>query len=87
MKFPLDNIMESNYWIYSLQLSLYMFMIEHINPKFKCKKLAIIHIDRNGNETEYPCEYLKEDITRMLLHYRREQKIKSQLELDKPIIF
>lgn len=62
-------------------------MIERINPKFKCKKLALIHIDRNGNETEYECDYLKEDIARMLLHYRREQKIKSELDKDKPIIF
>lgn len=87
MKFPLDNIQESNYWIYSLQLSLYMYMIEKMNPKFKCKKLALIHIDRNGNETEYECQYLKEDVARMLLHYRREQKIKSELDLDKAIIF
>lgn len=87
MKYPLDNIQESNYWIYSLQLSLYMYMIEKINPKFKCKKLAIIHIDRNGNETEYQCEYLKDDVTRMLLHYHRDQKMKSELDLDKPIVF
>lgn len=87
MKFPLDNIQESNYWIYSLQLSLYMYMIEKINPKFKCKKLAVIHIDRNGNETEYKCDYLKEDVIRMLLHYRRNQKIKAELDLDKPIVF
>lgn len=87
MKFPLNNIMDCNYYIYSLQLSLYMYMIEKMNPKFKCKKLSIIHIDKNGNEKEYKCDYLKDDIIRMLLHYRREQKIKSQLDLDKPIIF
>lgn len=58
-----------------------------MNKKFKCKKLAIIHIDRNGNETEYECDYLRDDVCRMLLHYRRQQRVKSQLDLDKPIIF
>ena len=87
MKFPLNNLQESNYWIYSLQLSLYMYIIEQMNPKFRCKKLAIIHIDRDGKETEYECDYLKEDVARMLLHYRKEQKIKSELDLDKSIVF
>lgn len=64
-----------------------MYMIEQMNPKFKCKKLAIIHIDRDGRETEYECEYLKEDVCRMLLHYRKTQKTKQELDLDKPIVF
>lgn len=87
MKYPLDNIQDSNYWHYALQLSMYMYFILQMNPKFKCKKLAIIHIDRTGNETEYEVPYLKDEVTRMLLHYRRQMKIKSQLDLDKPIVF
>lgn len=87
LKFPLDNIQDSNFWIYSLQLSLYMYMIQQMNPKYKCKKLILIHIDRDGNETEYECQYLKEDIARMLLHYRRENKMKMELDKDKPIVF
>ena len=87
LKFPLDNIQDCNFWIYTLQLSLYMYMIQQMNPKFKCKKLALIHIDRDGNETEYECPYLKEDIARMLLHYRRENKMKMELDKDKPIVF
>lgn len=85
MNYPLNNLMSSNYWFYSIQLSLYMWMIQKINPSFKCKKLAIIHIDRNGNETEYNCPYLKEEVERMLLHYRKENKKKMLLDRDKPI--
>lgn len=87
MKYPLENLMDCNYYTYSLQLSLYMYMIQQLHPKFKCKKLAIIHIDRDGNETEYEVDYLKDEVARMLLHYRKQNKIKSQLELDKPIVF
>lgn len=87
MKFPLNNIQDSNYWIYTLQLSLYMYIIQKMNPKLKCKKLVLIHIDRQGNETEYECDYLKEEVVRMLLHYRKTQKMQHELNNDKPIIF
>lgn len=87
MKFPLDNIQDCNFYHYSLQLSLYAYLLQKINPKFEIKKLIIVHFDHDGNETEYQCEYFKEDVARMLLHYRRDQKIKSELDLDKPIIF
>lgn len=87
MKFPLDNIQDVNFWHYALQLSLYAYLLQQINPKFKIKKLVIHHIDHAQQEHEYECPYLKEDIARLLYHYRRDQKIKSQLDLDKPIIF
>ena len=87
LMFPLNNIQNSNYWIYSLQLSLYMYMIQQLHPSFKCKKLALIHIDRDYNQTEYECDYLKEDVARMLLDYRKKEKIRIELERDKPIIW
>lgn len=87
MLHPLENLPDSNFWHYSMQLSLYMYMIQRANPKFKCKKLMIVHIDRNNKETEYECPYLKEEVERMLIDYRRKNKIKSELEQDKPIIW
>jgi hypothetical protein len=87
LKFPLNNIMSSNYWIYSLQLSLYMYMLKCQNPEFVCKKLMIVQIDDDGNETVYDCEYLEEDVKRLIAHYKRDCYIKSALDLDKPIIF
>lgn len=64
-----------------------MYMIEKMNPKFKCKKLSLIHIDRDFNETEYECPYLKDEVIKMLLHYRKINKSKMELDKDKPIIF
>lgn len=87
MKFPLENLPDCNFYHYTLQLSLYAYMLQQINPKFKIKKLMIVHFDHNGGETEYEVEYLKEDVARMLLHYRKQQKIKSELAKDKPIVF
>ena len=87
MKFPLDNIQDCNFYHYTLQLSLYAYLLQKINPKFKIKDLMIVHFDHDGNEFEYHCDYLKEDVARMLLHYRRDVKIKSELDQDKQIMF
>lgn len=87
MKAPLNHLMDCSSVHYQLQLSLYAYMLQHINPKFNIKKLVIIHIDHDNNITEYEVEYLKEDVARMLLHYRKQQKIKSELAKDKPIVF
>ena len=87
MLYPLDNLPDCNFWTYSMQLSTYAYLLQQINPKFNIKKLALIHFDHDGNETEYEVDYLKDDVARMLLHYRKQNKIKSQLELDKPIVF
>lgn len=85
LKFPLNNLMSSNYWIYSLQLSIYMFMLEKQNPNFNCKKLMLVHIDDNNNETVYECEYLKDDVEKLIKHYKKQLKIKEELNRIKPV--
>lgn len=86
MKFPLSNLMDTNYFQYSLQLSTYMYMLQQIKPELKCKGLMLIHIDKETRkETKYPVEYLKNDVERMLKHFKKQQKIKSELEKIKPI--
>ena len=87
MKYPLDNLQDTNFWHYTMQLSTYAYLLQKINPKYKIKKLALIHFDHEGNETEYEVDYLKEDVARMLLYYRKQNKVKLQLEKDKPIVF
>lgn len=37
------------------------------------------------NETKYDCEYLKDDVERLLKHYKKQQKIHEELERIKPI--
>lgn len=87
MKYPLSNIQDTNYWHYVLQLSTYAYLLEKIKPSLKIKHLYINHFDHDGNETEYECPYLKDDVIKMLLHYRKENKKKIELDKDKPIIF
>lgn len=86
MKFPLSNLMDTNYWHYSMQLSTYMYLLQKIKPEFNCKGLMLIHIDKETRkETKYPVDYLKDDVERMLKHFKKQQKIKSELDKIKPI--
>ena len=88
MLYPMNNIMDCNYYHYCLQLSLYFYLLKQINPNFNLKKLALIHIDKQTRkETEHICEYLEEDVKRMLKHYQSKVRQKDIIERDKQIVF
>lgn len=86
MKYPLDNLQDCNFNHYQLQLSLYAYMLQQINPEYNIKSLKIIHIDHDNKQHEYECEYLKNDVERMLKHYKKQIKVKQELEKLKPVI-
>lgn len=85
MKFPLSNLDDCNYWHYTLQLSLYAYLIQQIDSRFVIKGLTLNHIDHAGKQTLYELEYLKDDVERMLKHYKKQIKIQEELNKDKPI--
>lgn len=72
MKYPLNNLMDCNFYHYTLQLSTYAWMLQKINPDFVIKDLILNHYDHNGKNTIYHCDYLKKDVERMLYHYKKE---------------
>lgn len=72
MKYPLNNLMDCNFYHYTLQLSTYAWMLQKIHPEFVIKDLIINHYDHQGNNTIYHCEYLKHDVEKMLYHYKNE---------------
>ena len=85
MKFPLNDLEDSTWNHYQLQLSLYAYLLECIRPNVNIKALRIVHLLDDGSEKIMECEYLKEDVQRMLHHYKKEQKIKSELDRLKPV--
>ena len=47
-------------------------MIQQLNPDFNIKLLMLIHYDHDGGCTTHECQYLKEDVERMLKFYKKE---------------
>lgn len=83
MKYPLHHLMDSNFYHYTVQLSLYAYMIQQINPELDVKSLKLIHIDREGKQTVYEVEYLKKEVESMIEHYAKQLKTKELLDRDK----
>ncbi len=85
MKYPLNNLMDSNFWHYTMQLSTYAWMLQKINPNFIIKDLILNHYDHNGNNTLYHCQYLKEEVEKMLYFYKKELILEKQKNKRKKI--
>lgn len=71
MLYPLNNLDDCNFNHYQLQLSTYAWMLQKINPDFVIKDLILNHYDHKGNNTLYHCDYLKEDVERMLAFHKK----------------
>lgn len=80
MFYPINNLLDTTYNHYNLQLSIYAWMLQKINPNFNIKLLRLIHVDRNEKETIFDVEYLKDDVTRLLKHYKKQLIMKKRVE-------
>ena len=87
MQYPLNNLDDCNFNIYTLQLSTYAWMLQKINPDFVIKDLIINHYDHNGKNTLYHCEYRKHDVERMLAYYKKQIIKNIQRERRTPISY
>ena len=87
MKFPLNNLDDVNYWHYTLQLSTYAWMIQKLNPEFEIEDLVLVHFDHDDNMTVYHLPYLKDEVIKMLNHFKKESTLKANREKRKPVIY
>ena len=72
MKFPLNNLDDVNYYHYALQLSTYAWMIQQMDPMYEIEDLVLVHFDHSDNMTVYHMPYLKDEVIKMLLYYKKE---------------
>lgn len=87
LKYPLNNVIDANFWHYSLQLSTYALMLQQLDPRFNIKGLLLIHFDHQGGTTTYECEYLKDDVKRMLNDYKRQCDYEEFNRKNEKVIF
>lgn len=87
MKYPLNNLDDVNFNHYQLQLSLYYWIVNKANPSFYLKGLYLNHVDHDENVTLYECQYLKEDVERMLVFYKRELEYQEFAKKQEKIVW
>lgn len=78
MFYPINNVEDCMLQHYTLQLSIYAWMLQKANPEFNIKELKLLHIDREKNETEYIVPYLKDEVTKLLAFHKK--KLKKQIK-------
>lgn len=71
---PVSHLPNANFYTYSLQLSLYGWMLERIG--FRITELSLEHIDKVTGETLkiYPVEYLRNEIIELVNHHCATKK-------------
>lgn len=72
MKYPLSNLPDCNYYHYALQLSTYAWMIQELNPEYEIEDLILVHFDHDENMTVYNMPYLKQEVIKMLIFYKKQ---------------
>lgn len=87
MHYPLNNLDDCNFNHYQLQLSLYFWLVNKANPKLFLKGLYLLHFDHNGNEETHECEYLKDEVERMLVYYKKQIKHQEFKQTKEKVIY
>lgn len=85
MKYPLNNLPDCNFYHYTMQLSTYAWMLQKINPNFIIKDLILNHYDHNGKNTLYRCQYLKNEVEKMLYFHKKQVLIDKERAKRKKI--
>lgn len=86
LNFPLNNLQECKGIIYSLQLSLYAYIMELWGYKLVKNGLEIYHIRPNLEPKLIKVTYLRADIIRMLEHHKNTRLLgKVDSNENKPI--
>lgn len=60
-------------------------MLEQLLPGVTIKHLNLVHLKDDGTEEVMPCEYLKDEVARMINHYKKTIKVEEALDRCKPV--
>ena len=86
MYYPINNIEDTTYNHYAIQLSCYAYMLKQINPNFNIKKLQLLHNAGDG-ETKIDVPYYEKEVKSMFNDLwktnviKRESNILSQINV------
>lgn len=71
LKYPLEHLHNCNYNIYSLQLSLYAYILSTMNPDMKIGLLSLIHYNKDDNIwISIHCPYMLYEVKALLKIYK-----------------
>lgn len=81
LKYPLSKIPDCNLSHYQLQVSIYAWMLQQLNPDLEIETLEIFHIKEGKIKAKYTVEYLKKEVDTLIKWHLKSYKLK--IETDK----
>lgn len=85
MKYPLQHLDDTVYNHYSLQLSMYAYMIQIANPEIEIVDLELLHKPKGGEETKIKVPYLKKECKNIIIDQWKKNKILKEKEILKQL--
>jgi hypothetical protein len=80
MKYPLVNLEDAAGIHYQIQLSLYAWMIQQLDPNLIIDNLVIVQVENLKKKKEFPVEYLKEDVEKLLKWHVKAVRLKTEMD-------
>ena len=80
MYYPINNIEDTTYNHYAIQLSCYAYMLKQINPNFNIKKLQLLHNAGDG-ETKIDVPYYEKEVKSMFNDLWKTNVIKRESDI------
>lgn len=85
MKYPLSKLPDCNLVHYQLQLSIYAWMLQQMNPDFVINSLEVIQIKDNKVKKVYIVDYLQKDVEHLIKWHLKATKLKAETDKCKEI--
>ena len=86
MRYPLNTLPDVNGTHYNLQLSIYAWCLQQLDPDLIIDKLEIVHVRDMKPKAVYPVEYLKNTVEKLIRFHINDLKLKKDLEQCNPIM-
>lgn len=80
MKYPLTKLPDCNLSHYQIQLSLYAWMLQQLNPELIIDSLKVAHIKDGKLKREYHVEYIKDTIESLIKWHTKSLKLKLKTD-------
>ena len=80
MYYPINNLDDTTYNHYALQLSCYAFMLKQINPNFNVKTLQLLHNSGDG-ETKIDVPYYEKEVKEMFKDLWKKKSLEREKEI------
>lgn len=85
--YPLSGIEDCNFNVYTLQLSVYAWMIQQLNPELEIESLEIYHIRDNRLIKIYPVEYWKEVVDKLIHWHVKNARVSEEMQRCQTIYY